>query len=40
MAGMTAALTDEDIDALARYYSSQQPALCSTDEIRDDGRCE
>jgi len=40
MAGMTAALTDEDIDALARYYSAQEPALCSTDEIRDDGRCE
>jgi cytochrome c553 len=39
MAGMTAALTDEDIEALARYYSAQQPALCSTDEIRGDGRC-
>jgi len=40
MAGMTAALTKEDIEALARYYSAQEPALCSTDEIRDDGRCE
>jgi cytochrome c553 len=40
MAGMTAALTKEDIKALARYYSAQEPALCSTDEIRDDGRCE
>jgi cytochrome c553 len=40
MAGMTAALTDEDIEALSRYYSAQRPALCSTDEIRDDGRCE
>ena len=40
MAGMTAALTDEDIEALARYYSAQEPALCSTNEIRDDGRCE
>jgi cytochrome c553 len=40
MAGMTAALTDEDIVALARYYSVQEPALCSTDEIRDNGRCE
>jgi cytochrome c553 len=40
MAGMTAALTKEDIEALARYYSAQEPALCSTDEIRDNGRCE
>ena len=40
MAGMTAALTDEDIEALARYYSAQHPALCSTDEIRDTGRCD
>lgn len=40
MAGMTAALTDEDIAALARYYAAQRPALCSTDEIRDEGRCE
>ena len=40
MAGMTAALTKEDIKALARYYSAQEPALCSTDEIRDNGRCE
>jgi cytochrome c553 len=40
MAGMTTALTDEDIDALARYYAAQRPALCSTDEIRDHGRCE
>ena len=40
MAGMTAALTKVDIEALARYYSAQEPALCSTDEIRDDGRCE
>ena len=40
MAGMTAALKEEDIKALARYYAAQEPALCSTDEIRDDGRCE
>jgi cytochrome c553 len=40
MAGMTAALTDEDIAALARYYAAQRPALCSTDEIREAGRCE
>jgi cytochrome c553 len=40
MAGMTAALTDEDIEALAYYYAAQRPALCSTDAIRDEGRCE
>ena len=40
MAGMTAALTDEDIKELARYYAAQAPGLCSTDAIRDDGRCE
>lgn len=40
MAGMTASLTDEDIEALAHYYAAQRPALCSTDAIRDEGRCE
>ena len=40
MAGMTAALTDEDIEALARYYAEQRPALCATDRIRDEGRCD
>ena len=40
MAGMAAALTDEDIEALARYYSAQRPALCSTRGTRETGRCE
>jgi cytochrome c553 len=39
MAGMTAALTDEDIADLARYYAAQRPSLCSTDVIRKTGRC-
>jgi len=39
MAGMTAALTNEDIEALARYYAAQEPALCSTKDTRDTGRC-
>jgi cytochrome c553 len=39
MAGMATALTDEDIAELARYYSSQRPSLCSTDEIRQLGKC-
>jgi cytochrome c553 len=40
MAGMAAALTDSDIRELARYYSSQRPSLCSTNEIRKGGKCE
>jgi cytochrome c553 len=39
MGGMATALTDADIEALARYYSSQRPSLCSTDEIRKAGKC-
>jgi cytochrome c553 len=40
MAGMASALTDEDIEDLARYYAAQKPGLCSTAEIRGNGRCE
>jgi cytochrome c553 len=39
MGGMATALTDADIKELARYYSSQRPSLCSTDEIRKAGKC-
>ena len=39
MAGMASPLTDEDIKELAAYYSSQRPSLCSTDEVRDGGKC-
>jgi cytochrome c553 len=39
MAGMAAALTDQDIRELAKYYSSQRPGLCATDEIRKAGKC-
>jgi cytochrome c553 len=39
MAGMAAALTDPDIRELAKYYSSQRPSLCSTNETRDHGKC-
>ena len=34
MGGMAAALTDPDIRELAKYYSSQRPGLCSTNETR------
>jgi len=39
MGGMAAALTDQDIRELAKYYSSQRPSLCSTNETRDHGKC-
>jgi len=39
MGGMAAPLKDEDIKALAQYYSSQRPGLCSTDETRKSGKC-
>ncbi len=39
MGGMATALTDADIEALARYYSGQRPSLCSTDEVRKAGKC-
>ena len=39
MAGMAAALTEKDIKELAKYYSSQRPGLCATDEIRKTGKC-
>jgi cytochrome c553 len=39
MAGMAAPLTEQDIRELARYYSSQRPSLCATDEVRKNGKC-
>jgi cytochrome c553 len=39
MAGMAGPLKDEDIDELAEYYGRQQPSLCSTDEVRENGHC-
>ena len=39
MSGMAAPLTAQDIQELAKYYSSQRPSLCSTDEIRKSGKC-
>jgi len=38
MAGLAKPLKDEDIDAIAKFFS-QQKALCSTDEIRKHGKC-
>jgi cytochrome c553 len=39
MSGMAAPLKEQDIRELARYYSSQTPALCATDETRAHGKC-
>jgi cytochrome c553 len=39
MAGFAAGLTDEDIEAIARFFSQQQPSLCSTADIRKHGEC-
>jgi cytochrome c553 len=39
MAGMAAALTEQDIRELAAYYSSQRPGLCATDDVREQGKC-
>jgi cytochrome c553 len=39
MAGMAAALSEQDIRDMAAYYSSQRPSTCSTDEIRKQGKC-
>jgi cytochrome c553 len=40
MGGMAAPLTDADIKALAQYYSSQRPGLCSADNaFREADRC-
>jgi cytochrome c553 len=40
MAGMAAPLSERDIRQLARYYASQRPPLCPTDEIQHRGTCE
>jgi len=39
MSGMAQPLSEQDIRELAKYYSSQRPALCATDEIRKNGKC-
>ena len=40
MAGIIANVKDEDIPALAKFFSSQRPALCATDKIREQGKCQ
>ena len=38
MAGIISGVDAKDFDAIAQYFSSQ-PGLCSTDEVRDHGKC-
>jgi cytochrome c553 len=40
MAGIIASVNEKDIPALAQFFASQKPALCSTDQIRDKGKCQ
>jgi cytochrome c553 len=40
MAGIIATVKEEDIPALAHFFASQKPALCTTDLIRDKGKCQ
>ena len=40
MAGIIAGVKEEDIPALARFFAQQKPALCTTDRIRDKGKCQ
>jgi cytochrome c553 len=39
MAGMAQNLKDDEIEALAEYYGRQQPSLCSTKAVREQGHC-
>jgi len=40
MGGIIAGVKDEDIPVLAKFFSSQSPALCATDKIREKGKCQ
>jgi cytochrome c553 len=39
MSGFASALQDEDIAAIAQFFSEQRPGLCSTRDLRTHGRC-
>lgn len=40
MAGIIATVKESDIPALASFFAHQKPALCATDKIRDQGKCQ
>lgn len=39
MAGIIAGVKEEDIPALAKFFASQKPSLCATDQVRELGKC-
>lgn len=39
MAGIISGVDEKDFEALAEFFSNQQ-ALCTTDQVRDHGKCE
>jgi cytochrome c553 len=39
MAGFAAGLTDADIRQIAAFFARQNPGLCTSRDIREDGRC-
>jgi len=40
MAGIIAGVKEADIPALASFFARQKPAMCATDKIRDQGKCQ
>ena len=40
MAGIIGAVKEEDIPAIAAFFANQKSPLCSTDKIREKGKCE
>jgi cytochrome c553 len=39
MAGIISAVDEKDIPALAKFFASQKPSLCATDQVRELGKC-
>jgi cytochrome c553 len=40
MAGIIAGVKEDDIPALARFFANQKPSLCTTDKVREQGKCQ
>jgi cytochrome c553 len=40
MAGIVGQIDDNDIPAIAAYFAKQKSPLCTTDKLRDKGKCE
>jgi cytochrome c553 len=39
MAGIISAVSEKDIPALAKFFASQTPSLCATDQVQKLGKC-